>query len=154
VEKIIRKDYMKQTIYYLLFSLIFISCVQKKSKVDHLVLDRIEYVYHLKSFVDEDVWTNFNDTKFDIPLVYYTDTECYVANPTEKFIKKYQPELVFESNIVKIYRTVLLDSIPFHMSVGMSLDDSTAYNYKSPFMYCSSVEMSLEEILSHMASHQ
>ena len=130
------------------------SCGGKKEKQDQVILDRIEYVYNLKSLIDEDIWTDFSDKKFDLPLVYYTDTTCYVTNPTEKFINTYIPSLVFENGTLKIYKTHLLDSIPFHMSVGITYGDSTAYNNRSPFMNCSSLEITEKFIPDALSTEQ
>lgn len=132
----------------LLFSLIsLVSCGLQSERKDQVILDRIEYVYNLKPFIEQNIWGDFNDKKFDVPLVYYTDSNCYVTNPTEKFLNSHKANLVFKSNELKIYKTRLLDSIPFHMSVSIILGDSTAdYNYKSPFINCSSFEITRDVI--------
>jgi hypothetical protein len=107
------------------------------------VLNRIAYIYNLKSLVEKGVWKGFTNKKFDLPLVYYTDNACFIANPTEKFIASYRPTLVFENKDVKIFKTKLLDSVPFHMETSVTLGaTSSAYNHRSPFMHCSSFEIS------------
>lgn len=131
---------MKNVIFLILI-ILSSSCGRKVERKDQVILDRIEYVYNLKSFIDKNVWVGFDDKKFDVPLIYYTDTSCYVANPTEKFINLYKPPLVFENNHLKIYETFLLDSDPFHMEVSISFDNAKDYTYKSSFMKCSSVEI-------------
>lgn len=139
----------------IILTITLISCGKNKEKQDEVILNRIEYVYNLKSLIDEDIWTGFSDKKFDLPLVYYTDTTCYVANPTEKFINTYTPSLVFENETLKIYKTYLLDSIPFHMSVGITFGDTTAdYNYKSPFMNCSSPEITKKNVPDVLSTEQ
>jgi hypothetical protein len=131
---------MKKIAFLILIAFCF-SCGRKVERKDQVILDRIEYVYNLKSFIDKNVWERFDDKKFDVPLIYYTDTNCYVANPTERFINLYNLNLVFENNHLKIYETYLLDSVPFHMEVSVSFDSVEDYTYKSPFMKCSSVEI-------------
>ena len=92
---------MKKIALLILVAFCF-SCVQKAERKDQIILDRIEYVYNLKSFIDKNVWSDFDNEKFDVPLIYYTDTNCYIANPTEKFINLYHPNLVFGNNYLKI----------------------------------------------------
>lgn len=130
-----------KNITFLTLILLCFSCGRKGEGKDQVIFDRIEYVYNLKSFIDKNVWVGFDDKKFDVPLIYYTDTSCYVANPTERFINRYNPNLVFENNHLKIYEIFLLDSVPFHMEVSASFDSVEDYTYKSPFMKCSSVEI-------------
>ncbi len=120
----------------------FISCIPIQDNNQQIVIHRIQYVYYLKSLIDIDIWKDFSDKKYDVPLIYYTDSNNFVINPTMKFINFYKPELVFESNEIKIYKTSLLDSIPFHMSASILFGDTTSdYNYKSPYMKCSSFEI-------------
>ncbi len=121
--------------------IILFSCKQI-IKTDTIILDRIEYIYNLKSHIDKDIWPEFSNHKFDIPLIYYSDSVCYATNPTEKFIKLFTPELVRKNQTLTIYKTKLVDSIPFHMEVFMTFGDSSSdYNYKLPFINCSSPEL-------------
>lgn len=114
---------------------------------DQLIFDRISYIYHLKSVVAKDTWPDFADKQFDVPLVYYTETACYVANPTEKFMSSYNPKLVFKNKDLAIYKTGLLDSAAFHMGTGLTVGDSTNdYYYRSPFMHCSSFEITQKTV--------
>jgi hypothetical protein len=79
--------------------------------------------------------------------VYYTGRSCYVANPTQKFLDSFQPDLVFEGSKLKIYKTNLLDSTPFHMETTVRFGDaSPAYDHHSPFMRCSSFEITQKTI--------
>lgn len=127
--------------------LILFSCGHKSERKDQVIFDRIEYIYNLKSLIDNNIWKGFSDKKFDLPLVYYTDMACYVANPTIKFTNSYKPYLVFGNSKITIYKTPLIDSIPFHMSTGIIFGDSTAdYNYRAPFMNSSSFEITRKAI--------
>jgi hypothetical protein len=83
-----------------------------------------------------------------VPLVYYTDSVCYTVNPTEKFLaSRSTATKVFETGEISIYKTALLDSMPFHMSASISFGDpSPDYDYLSPFMLCSSFEITQETI--------
>lgn len=131
----------KRILYYFPLFVILISCEQRKEKIDQTAIDRIDYVYNLKSFVGENIWKDFDNADFDVPLIYYTDSCCYIANPTEKFVNEYNPEFVFRNSRIEVYRTPLLDSIPFHMHVSVSFDSIKEYDYRSPFMKCSSTEI-------------
>lgn len=112
------------------------------------IFDRIVFVYNLKQIVDQETWKTFNDKEYDLPLVYFTDTSSYIANPTDKFLRSFQSELLFQNRQIKIYKTKSrIDSISFHMETGMTLGDPTdEFNYHSPFMMCSSYEETLKKI--------
>ncbi|MBA7540753.1 hypothetical protein ES705_33056 [subsurface metagenome] len=139
----------------ILIAITLISCCRNKEKEDEVILHRIEYIFNLKTLLNEEIWTGFSDKKFDLPLVYYADSTCYVTNPTEKFINTYIPTLIFKNEALKIYKTSLIDSIPFHMSVGITFGDTTAdYNYKSPFINCSSVEITQKNISDVLSTEQ
>ncbi len=136
---------MKYRIKYIgLFILTFtiFSCKAAIPKVDSLIFERIEYVHSLKSLIEKNIWSDFSNQKYDVPLIYYTDSFCYVANPTKKFTQLFDSKLVYESENLLVFETGLIDSIPFHMEVSVSLGDSCSdYNCKSPFMKCSSPEL-------------
>jgi hypothetical protein len=121
-----------------------LSCSQPPTQ-EQVAIDRIEYVYDLKPVVEKH-WPGFSDRRLDIPLVYYTDSVCYAVNPTEELLAARPDALkVFDNSDIKIYRTALLDSVPFHMSVSMSLGDpdpaAPDYDYRSPLVLCSSFEI-------------
>jgi hypothetical protein len=136
---------MKYPIKYisiLILTIILASCNKTENKQDKIILNRLQYIYDLKSLIDEDTWPGFTNKRFDLPLVYYSISNCYITNPTDRFIQEINPKLIFKNKSLKIYKTGLLDSIPFHMATEMSLGDSTSeYNYKSPFINCSSLEI-------------
>lgn len=143
-----------RNILIFLLSIFLLSCSRKSDNKDQVIFDRIEYFYNLKSVVDSNSWKGFANLKYDLPLVYYTDSVCYVANPTERFINSYKPTLVHDHQ-VKIYKTTLLDSIPFHMETGITFGDSTAdYRCKSPFMNCSSLEITKKTIADVNSTEQ
>jgi hypothetical protein len=98
--------------------------------------------------VETETWKTFNAPQYDVPLIYFTDSSSYVANPTEKFLKTFKSELVLEDGTIKIYKTQKrVDDSPFHMETGMTLGDPTLeFNYHSPFMMCSSFEETVKTI--------
>lgn len=135
---------MKQSILLFLIGLVSCGYSPKEEKV---ILDRIEYVYNLKPQVASNGWTGFDDKRFDVPLVYYTSNNCYVSNPTVRFINSRDAKVLHKNNQISIYKTDLLDSVPFHMSVSITLGDLTPdYDYQSPHMKCSSFEITQETI--------
>ena len=130
--------------------LIFLFCLSlalagkaQNASADALAIGRIQYIFALKQVISNAVWPGFSKAKFEVPLVYYTNSNCFVANPTAKFLRIYKPTLIAKSTGLKIYKTGLLDSVHFHMETGTELtpDDSALYNYRSPFMNCSSFEI-------------
>ena len=94
-----------QRVMFLFLTLLFLTYGRPPNREEKVILDRIEYIHDLKQLIDKEVWKGFADKKFDLPLVYYTDRFCYVANPTEKFIASFKPSLIFEGRDLKIYKT-------------------------------------------------
>ncbi len=136
-----------QPVLFLFLVLLFLPAGRQPSREEQVIFDRIEYINGLKRFIDQSVWKGFTDQEFDLPLVYYTERACYVANPTGKFIASFKPELVFKGRGLKIYKTNLLDSLPFHMETTTTFGElSSAYNHKSPFMNCSSFEITQKTV--------
>ena len=119
-----------------------VSCTKKKAESEQKIFDRIEFIFNLKQEIENDVWKTFTEKQFDVPLIYFTDTTSFIANPTEKFLATFKSKLAFENNHIKIYKTnERVDTLPFHMETGMTLGTPTdEYNYHSPFMKCSSYE--------------
>ena len=111
---------------------------------DKLGIARIAYIFALKPLVNETIWTGFGNARYDVPLIYYTENHCLIANPTPKFLRRYRPFLVAQQGRLKIYKLPrLLDKKPFHMETGTELspEDSAHYAYRSPFMHSSSFEI-------------
>ncbi len=134
-----------QKLSIIVISLLLFSCKDNKNKPlnnEQVIFDRIAFVFNLKQDVDKKVWKTFNDKIYDLPLIYYTDSSSYVANPTEKFLNTFKSTLVFENNQINIYKTAQrIDNISFHMATGLTMGDPTnEYNYQSPFMNCSGFE--------------
>ncbi|MDI9867913.1 hypothetical protein [Flectobacillus roseus] len=131
-----------------LIALNLVGCQKEKQNPEQKIFDRILFVYHLKQTVEAETWKTFNAPQYDVPLVYFTDSRSYIANPTEKFLKTFKSELLLEGGKVKIYKTQKrVDDSPFHMETGMTLGDPTLeFNYHSPFMMCSSFEETVKTI--------
>lgn len=132
---------MNKTLFIIL-TIFFLSCKGKQKNNEQKIFDRIEFVYNLKQTIDKDTWGSFNNKEFDVPLIYFTDTSSYIANPTEKFLNSFKSDLVFQNDQIKIYKSeIRVDSLPFHMETSITLGDPTDdYSYHSPFMNCSSYE--------------
>lgn len=128
------------TLLHLFLLLLCFSCKQSGEPSDKVIIDRLCYVYNIKSVVNNKIWKGFDDNKYDVPLIYYGDSSCYVVNPTEKFMNQYNPEFIFGDAAIKIYKTPLLDSIPFHMHVSVSFENEANFDFRSPFMRCSNTE--------------
>lgn len=142
------KANMNKIVYSIILLLIF-SCSQKpeKDNNEEIIFDRIEYVYSLRDQINDNIWQDVSEINFDLPLVYYTDSVCYIANPTEKIINLFHTELSFYNEKVKIYKTDLIDKFPFHMETSIEFgNDTTSYNFQSPVMNCSSVEITNQTI--------
>ena len=128
---------------FLFLLLICFSCKQKAITTDQTVINRLIYVYNLKTLVDKKIWSGFSDNKFDVPVIYYDESYCYIANPTGGFLDQYNPELIFKNSVLNIYKSPLCDSIPFHMHVSVFFGDEKFdnFDYKSPYVRSSSPEI-------------
>ena len=108
-------------------------------------VERLQYVYALKEVINDSVWKGFADKQYDVPLLYYADTCCYVVNPTEKFLAKYPSVLVHSGSDIQIFQTKRVDDKPFHMHVTFT-DVEENIDYRTPIMRCSSLELTSKTI--------
>lgn len=130
-----------QRLILLLLVITAFSCTRPMSSPNQVVFDRIAYVYDLKPTIAKEVWPGFDEKQFDVPLIYYTDSSSFIANPTDRFLQIHNPALVFQNSDLKVYKTTArLNSIPFHMAVNFTFGDSSAFDNYEPFMHCSSLE--------------
>jgi len=107
-----------------------------------LALTRIQYVYKTKLARGNAAWNTFGKEKYNVPLIYYAGNTTLVCNPKKRFLDKFHPQLLVETKNLKIYQlNYRLDSLPMHMETAISTGpDTTAYDYYSPYMKCSSPE--------------
>ena len=100
------------------------------------------FKYFVKKTIGDAAWPGFGNKQYDIPLLYYTNSATFISNPGEKFLRQFDPTLVFENKTIKIFRLdYRIDSIALHMHVTIGVgEDSTAYDYYPPYMRCSSRE--------------
>lgn len=111
-----------------------------QTRDESIIFNRIESLLQAKKEVMDNAWPLASDTVFNIPLIYFTDTTSYVANPPQRFIQQFKPEIKFQSTNLKIYKTTSrIDDLPFHMETWIS-DVETAYNYNFPFGEVSGLE--------------
>ena len=139
---------MKTQGFLILILVLLFSCKAHQEKDDELIIDRLEYIYNIKSLVNDSVWPGFIQKRFDVPLIYYTDSNCYAVNPQKQFINQFNGISIESSNNeIEIYKTRLIDDSPFHMSASILFGDSIIdYNYHSPYIKCSSVEITTRTI--------
>lgn len=88
------------------------------------------------------MWPAFEQRSLSAPLIYFTNTSSYVVNPTEKFIRQFQPVLKYQNKRLRIFKTrSRIDNIPFHMETSMTTgSDTSLYTHNEPFIKCSSLE--------------
>ena len=132
----------KQTIITALVALVAMSADAQRLNKD---VERLQYVYALKVVINDSVWSGFADKQYDVPLLYYGDTCCYVVNPTEKFLDMYPSVLIHSDNNIQIYQTEKVDDKPFHMHVTFT-DEESNIDYRTPIMRCSSLEQTSKTI--------
>ena len=132
----------KQTIITALVAIVAMSADAQRLNKD---VERLQYVYALKVVINDSVWSGFADKQYDVPLLYYGDTCCYVVNPTEKFLDKYPSVLIHRDYNIQIYQTEKVDDKPFHMHVTFT-DEESNIDYRTPIMRCSSLEQTSKTI--------
>ena len=132
----------KKTIITALVALVAMSADAQRLNKD---VERLQYVYALKVVINDSVWSGFADKQYDVPLLYYGDTCCYVVNPTEKFLDKYPSVLIHRDYNIQIYQTEKVDDKPFHMHVTFT-DEESNIDYRTPIMRCSSLEQTSKTI--------
>ena len=132
----------KQAIITILLALVALSADAQSLNKD---VERLQYVYALKVVINDSIWSGFADKQYDVPLLYYGDTCCYVVNPAEKFLAKYPSVLVHSDNDILIYQTKKVDDKPFHMHVTFT-DEESNIDYRTPIMRCSSLEQTSKTI--------
>jgi hypothetical protein len=139
------KIYRFVTLILLLNLLVQTAMSQNK---EQLIFDRIAYIFKLKPFIAQKYWKGFDQKKYDVPLLYFTETESYIANPTTDFVNFFKPTLVFKNDQLGIYKTLQrFDSLPFHMETSVGIDEPTDKLLPpSPIMYCSSQEEAFKKI--------
>lgn len=133
----------------LLILIISLFCDRVKSQTnEQLIFDRIEYIFNLKPTIAKKYWYGFDKKKYDVPLLYFTETKSYIANPQKDFLKYYKPVFVFGNENIKIYRTLKrFDDNLFHMATSIGIDEPTDKILRpSPIMYCSSFEVSSKKM--------
>lgn len=136
----------------ILLSLLLLVSPLSPDKAEKVMISRISYIMHLKAALGQQYWPGFNTVAGDVPLVYFTDSASYVANPAPRFMAMIRPVQIYSSPGLNIYKTpARLNKTPFHMSTGMELLDTTVFNFRSPYMFCSSPETT-KKVISDLGS--
>lgn len=142
-----KRDMTKRLILYAII-LCLCGSFQNMNR-ENIIVQRIIYLYKLRKETAREKWPAFADKRYDIPLIYYTDSCCYVANPTAKFLRLFEAEQIYTDKTLRIYKTKKrIDNVPFHMEVSISMgtNDTAYYDFKSPFVRCSSYEQALKTV--------
>lgn len=132
-----------------LFFIVLLYCQQVKSQDNEkVIIGRIEYIFTLRPFIAKNYWKSFDKPQYEVPLIYYTDSASYIANPKADFVRYFKPNLIFRNNKIKIYKTQKrFDDIPFHMETSSSYGESIDIIIKpTPIMNCSSLEITARNV--------
>lgn len=130
---------MKWLSIFLLLLFIFFSCSPTLSNEDQLVINRIEWMDNLRVSLDTLAWPGLTDAGLQVPLVYFSDSSSWIANPTEKFLQQHSSALLWSSPTLIVYKTSKrLNELPFQMVTGMDVEDQSSFDYLMPFIYSSS----------------
>lgn len=122
---------------YLIFLPVILFSLTLSDSNEEIIFSRIEYLYHLKNKIAGSMWPAFEQRSLSAPLIYFTNTSSYVVNPTEKFIRQFQPVLKYQNKRLRIFKTrSRIDNIPFHMETSMTTgSDTSLYTHNEPFIY-------------------
>jgi hypothetical protein len=106
----------------------------KQTDIDEsIIFHRMESMLLLRSVIVERVWPETAAPGFNIPFIYYTDSACFVANPTERFLRQYKCELKYKTKNIAIFKTPeRLDGKAFHMEVNVS-DKESDFDFQFPY---------------------
>jgi len=129
-------------IFIFIASLISLSFNRAPGNEKQVVFDRLAAIYRLHAIVIQQTWAQDQYSKIKVPLIYYTPTVSYIANPTEKFVQQFHPVLIHAEGNVSLYLlSNRFDNAPFHMEVSITSGaDSSAFDYNDPYIKCSSFE--------------
>lgn len=139
------------TRYTIVVFIIILFCGKVQSQDNRqLIIDRVVYIFNLKPTIAQKYWKDFDKKKYDVPLIYYTETESYIVNPKKDFIRFYKPTLIFQNSNIKVYQTKKrFDEIPFHMETSYGIDEIVDKTVSpAPLMNCSSFELTSKKIPS------
>lgn len=110
------------------------------SDAEQRIADRIVQVRELRTHTAA-AWPGFDAPEYDTPLLYYTDSVCYAVDPPAPFRNRSGARLVYRDRALAVYKIALPDTLSFHMETRMHPADSTAYDYRTPFVHCSAPEI-------------
>lgn len=139
---------MRRIVYILLFALSFGACSDKipvLTDAEQQIVGRIRQIRELRVFTATR-WPEFDVPEYDVPLLYYTDTVCYALHPNREFREAFNARLAYRDAEIEIYKATLPDTLPFHMETQLAFGDSTAFNSHTPFLFCSSPEITLRAV--------
>jgi hypothetical protein len=122
------------------FLLLLFAVKEGSAQTEDLIFYRIEILCHTKKQVMNRIWPGVADPAYTIPLIYFTDSACYIVNPTQRFMEQYDPILRYRNEDILIFKVPeRIDSIPFHMEASTT-DDPQQYNYELPFAKITGLE--------------
>lgn len=107
---------------------------------ERVIADRIRKIRELRAQTAA-VWPGFDAPEYDTPLLYFTDSVCYAVNPTPQFRAEFGGRIASRTADIELYKASLPDTLAFHMNTHLNIGDSTAYNGRVPFLFCSSPEI-------------
>ena len=139
---------MSRIVYTLLFVLLSgVGSGQNPEPpgAERQIVDRLRKIRELRTFAAT-LWPEFDAPQYDVPLLYYTDSVCYALNPTDEFRKAFGARPFYRDAEIRLYKTVLPDTLPFHMETQVNLGSSTNENDHTPLICCSSPEITQQTI--------
>jgi hypothetical protein len=114
--------------------------IHQKNITECIVCERIDLFKRVKELVSEKIWKGLNNDAHIQPLLYFTDSNTYVAFGQNKFSGRLKYDTLKCDNGLSLFKLTRMDNRPFHMENKMSFTDTGSLYYYQPMMLCSDAE--------------
>lgn len=109
------------------------------SDSEKVLVERVKKLKKMQKQIAERCWPDFAKPELTAPIIVYSDTACYLVNPKERLLNTHPSMRIYDNDYL-LYRTALLDSIPFHMDTHCEVFDTNTFWGTTPYVRCSSLE--------------
>ena len=129
--------------YFFILSVaaITVACQAEPSTDDQLVASRMEWLLDLKTSMDTAAWPGLGNPAFDVPFLYFSEADTWIANPTADILKLHSTSLIWKGPKLKVYKaSARLNELPFQLDAEIELSDEKSFDYMKPHVSGSSPE--------------
>lgn len=119
---------------------IYTSAPGQNTTNDCVACERIQLFEKSKELISSDIWKGLNEASLTPPLLYFTDSNTYVAFDDKGLFADSAHQSIECHPGLPLKKSARMDTRPFHMENRMNFTDSAAPDYYQPLMQCSDVE--------------